>query len=169
MTIQWAGALMVIVGCGTVGFSMAARYARDVSILQQLCGILNEMEWELQYHLTPLPDLCRLSASNASGVIRDVLIHLGRDLSLREHSDVKSTMESVLLRCNVPRRIQRHLINLGASLGRYDLHGQIRGLRSVKSLCRKELNDLEKERYERVRGYQTLALCAGAAIAIILI
>ena len=59
MSIKWIGAILVIVGCGGVGFSMAAAYRRQETALRELMGTLDFMSWELQFRLTPLPELCR--------------------------------------------------------------------------------------------------------------
>lgn len=169
MMQQWAGVLLVIFGCGSIGVSMAAAYSTQIRLLRQLIGVLDEMEWELQYHLTPLPELCHISAANTTGIIRGVFEQLASSLKRKAYSDVRSAMEAALSGCRIPVRISRHLKNLGMSLGRFDLQGQVQGLRSVKSACRRELQELENGKRERLRGYQTLALCAGAAVAIILI
>ena len=56
---------------------------------------------------------------------------------------------------------------LGASLGRFDLQGQLQGIESVRAQCRKDLAELEDNRDQRLRSYQTLGLCAGCALAIL--
>ena len=58
---------------------------------------------------------------------------------------------------------------LGTSLGRFDLTGQLNGLEQVRSHCRRELEALAGNRDQRVRGYQTLGICAGAALAILFV
>lgn len=57
MSYRWFGAALVIAGCGGFGFSIASGYKREEGILRQLLRALNYMEWELQYRLTPLPEL----------------------------------------------------------------------------------------------------------------
>lgn len=168
MRLQWIGVILVITGCGGFGFSMAASCRREVNCLSQLIRVLNDMEWELQYRLTPLPELCRQASQDASGMIRDIFLRLARELESMRNPDAKSCMQAAVSAKQMPKRIRKHLLSLGTSLGRYDLQGQILGLRSVRAACRKDLNELEHNKTERLRGYQTLALCAGAAIAILL-
>ena len=55
MSFKWIGALMVVAGCGGVGFTMAAAYIREEWALRSLIGALDYMTCELQYRLTPLP------------------------------------------------------------------------------------------------------------------
>jgi len=54
-------------------------------------------------------------------------------------------------------------------LGRFDLPGQLEGIQAVRKRCEESLESIRKNRNERLRSYQTLGVCAGAALAIILI
>ena len=69
----------------------------------------------------------------------------------------------------LPNRIRSILAQLGHSLGRFDLEGQIQGIRTVRRRTEESLESIRKNRDERLRSYQTLGICAGAALAIILI
>ena len=70
---------------------------------------------------------------------------------------------------NLPKSTAEALGLLGKSLGRFDLNGQLLGVESVRSYCRRELGSLEAGRDQRIRGYQTLGVCAGAALAILFV
>ena len=79
-------------------------------------------------------------------------------------------MNAALSACgDLPERTGKAMRRLGASLGRFDLDGQLKGLESVRSDCREELKQLGLHRDERLRSYQTLGLCAGAALTILFI
>jgi len=58
---------------------------------------------------------------------------------------------------------------LGTSLGRYDLPGQVKGLQNVREECTLELEKMKNNQEERLRSYQTLGLCAGTALVILLL
>ena len=60
-------------------------------------------------------------------------------------------------------------LKLGGSLGRFDMEGQLRGIENARQLCRKEMEALSDHRDQRLKNYQTLAICAGVALAILLI
>lgn len=170
MSLKWIGAILVIVGCGGVGFSMAASHKREEAALRQLIGCLDFMECELQYRLTPLPDLCRQAARDAKGIVGQAMENLSRELESQICPDADSCMYAALKQCNnLPERTAEGLKLLGTSLGRFDLAGQIKGLESVRSWCRRELDALSVNREHRLRGYQTLGVCAGAALAILFV
>ena len=69
----------------------------------------------------------------------------------------------------IPKLTRESLELLGRSLGRFDLEGQLRGLESVRQVCRHGLETLAQNSAIRNRSYQTLGLCAGAALAILFI
>lgn len=168
--MKWIGALLIIGGCGMFGFSMAANHKREEKALMSLLSALDYMQCELQYRLTPLPDLCRQAGEQNKTQIGQVLLMLARELECQLRPDVESGMEAVLKSDNfLPSRTRAAFETLGASLGRFDLDGQIRGLEAVRSFCRTELEQLGANRDVRLRSYQTLGLCAGAAVAILLV
>ena len=167
---KWIGAVMILGACGGFGFSMALRHKKEEWELRQLLTALDFMECELQYRLTPLPELCRAAARQVNGSIRQVFIRLAEELERQISPDVHSCMDAVLAECeDLPQRTGSILAQLGRSFGRFDLQGQINGLESARETCRRVLNDLSVNRDTRLRSYQTLGLCAGAALVILFV
>lgn len=170
MNFKWIGAALVIAGCGGFGFSLAAAHNREMLALRRLISALDYMECDLQYHLTPLPDLCRQAGKESKGCIGRVLTRLAQELECQVSPDVQSCMAAALAgERDLTQKSEQMLRLLGNSLGRFDLPGQLKGLESVRSACRRELTDLETNKDARLRGYQTLGLCAGTALAILFI
>ena len=82
--------------------------------------------------------------------------------------DVKSCMNSALKKVpELPLSAAEILKELSKTLGRFDLNGQLKGIDSVRAMCCRELERLSQNREQRLRSYQTLGLCAGAALAIL--
>ena len=168
--LKWIGAVLVIGGCGTFGFSLAAAHKREESILRALAAALDYMQCELLYRLTPLPELCRQAADQSGGIVAGTLAALSRELEKQISPDVPACMAAALNgQKELPDRAKKAFETLGACLGRFDVDGQIRGLEAVRDLCRRELDGLSRNRENRLRSYQTLGLCAGAALAILFV
>lgn len=168
MMWKWIGAILVITGCGGFGFSLAASYKKEELALRQLIHVLNYMECELQYRLTPLPELCRQAGAEAGGPVQRVLTALAEELEHQISPDAASCMTAALRSIpELPRSLRSLFRALGQTLGRFDLPGQLQGLEAVRSDCRRALEALTKNRDVRIRSYQTLGLCAGAALAIL--
>lgn len=168
MNLKLIGAALIIIGCGSVGFSMAAAHRREEKALRQLIGALDYMGCELQYHLTPLPQLCRNAAAESGGAISQVFLSLAAELENQIAPDASACMSAVLSRTpKLPQRVKKNFLSMGSSLGRFDLQGQLSGLESARQQCRRELDELSTNRDIRLRSYQTLGLCAGSALAIL--
>ena len=168
MSYKWIGAVLVISGCGGVGFSIAANHKKEEIYLRQMVWLLQYMENELQYRLTALPELCRKAGDEVGGILREVMRNLAKELDCQVSPDVSGCMTKALRKSKeVPNTIRRMLLQLSHTLGQFDLPGQLRGLQAVVARCERELKKMEKDRDVRLRSYQTLGLCAGIALAIL--
>lgn len=170
MHIKWIGAILVIVSCGGVGFVSASLYKQQESSLQQLSQILEYMTWELEYRLTPLPDLCDKAAQQAKSSLGSFFELLARNLGSQIAPNVEHCVVAALEETkDLPKLTAFALKQLGASLGQYDLSGQLKGLDAVRKYCLQELQQLGQHREARLRCYHTLGLCTGAALSILFI
>jgi len=170
MNYKWIGALLIVMGCGGFGFLVAAASKREEKHLQELYEALSFMISELQYRLTPLSELIARTAEHTSGSLWQVFSALDRELVGQIAPNAEACMRSVLEQTpSVPVLTGNMLRLLGKSLGKFDLTGQIAGLTLVKETCKENLQKLSKDRTERLRSYRTLGVCAGIALAILLI
>lgn len=170
MNFKWIGAALIICGCGLIGFSISAAYRREERELRQLIGAMEFMTCELQYRMTPLPELCRLAGKERTGCVGRLLTNLANELQSQVSPDVQSCLAMAAATAgSLPGRIQEAVCVMGASLGRFDLEGQLQGLEAVRSFCKGELDAMSMNRDTRLRSYQTLGLCAGAALAILFV
>lgn len=167
--IRTFGAVMLLFGCGSFGFLMGVHYRREMRMLKMLLSSLREMEWELKYRLTPLPELCGIAAATSGGKLGELFLSLKSELEAGICAEVSGCMNGLLQTMDMPDRTEKCLKDLGKSLGRYDLEGQLQGLQAVKTQCHGFLEELEDHHTERLRSYQTLGLCAGTALVILFI
>lgn len=166
--VKLLGAVLIFAGCGGFGFTMAAYCRREDQILEQLSRALEYMSCELSYRLTPLPQLCRNTANAVTGPIRYVFENLAEELDRQVAPDAYLCMESVLESGQpLPESTARLLKQLGQTLGQFDLPGQLRGIEGCALEVKMERERLAQNRENRLRSYQTLGLCAGAALAIL--
>lgn len=170
MISKWFGAALIIFGCGLTGFSASAAYRREERDLRQLTASLDYMVCELRYRRSPLPELCRLVGSERNGCVGRLFTNLSNELETKNSPDVQSCLATAAASAGwLPRRIQEAVCILGSSLGCFDLEGQLAGLEAVRNYCRGQLEEMAQGRNARLRSYQTLGLCAGAALAILLV
>lgn len=170
MNIRIIGAILVFCGCGAFGMQLVCQQVREEKGLQALLRLLEFMENELTYRLTPLPLLCRQAAQMGNTAVHKAFEELYFELDAQVCPDVNLCMSAALKKVDkVPDFARKGLLLLGSSLGRYDLEGQIKGIGAVKVECKNKLEQLAQNKDIRLRSYQTLSLCAGAALAILLI
>jgi len=170
MTWKWIGAVLVIVGCGGFGFLIAAGVKREERYLRELLEAMEFMTSELQYRMTPLPELIDRAACHTSGTLWQVFSALDRELATQIAPNAEACLRAALENTDgIPTLTGRVLRMLGRSLGKFDLAGQISGINFVKDACRENLNKLQKDKAERLRSYRTLGVCAGIALAILLL
>ena len=128
------------------------------------------MHCELQYRCTALPLLCRQAGEREPGKIGKVFLKFASELEAQVCPDVSCCMSVTLAEfAELPAVVSQLLTSLGENLGNFDLDGQLLGLEQVRALCTERLGLLLANKDSRVRSYQTLGLCAGAAVAILLV
>ena len=170
MNYKWLGAIFIVAGCGGFGFLIAAASKREEKYLRELYEAITFMTAELQYRLTPLPELISRASTHTSGTLWTVFSALDRELVGQIAPNAEECMRKALESAQgVPVLTGNALRLLGRSLGKFDLDGQISGLTIVKEACGENLQKLAKDRCERLRSYRTLGVCAGIALAILLI
>jgi stage III sporulation protein AB len=170
MQLKLIGSICIIAGCGGFGLLLALQQTRRIGLLRNLISIINSMECELSYRGSPLPHLCRISAQQNQGKIREVFLSLADEMESQVAPDPERCMAAALVKTgNWDTVLKDVLIELGANLGRFDMEGQLRGLEKTRETCSQLLNGLMENKNSRLRSYQTLGFCAGAAIAILLI
>lgn len=170
MDMKWIGAILILAGCSGIGLYMAGQYRKELNSLRRLIYALDFMSSELQYRLTPLPDLCVLVSKECSGKLNLFFLGLAEELDRQIKPDMMTCVRSVIHRIgSLPQVTKNMLLKLGSTLGRFDLNGQIKAIESVRHSSRNALSKMESEKSVRIRSYQTLGVCAGAALVIILI
>lgn len=168
MTIKLIGAFLVLTGCGGFGFSMAASHRREERAFRQYISALEFMECELSCRLSPLPQLCRGAGEAGDGCVAQFFQTLALELENQVAPDAPCCVRAALGKTpGMPRNLKDHLTELGRTLGRFDLPGQLRDLRCAAARANAHLQSLTENRDRRLRSYQTLGLCAGAALAIL--
>ena len=167
--LRLMGAGCIVAGSGAFGFAMAAASRREEKQLRQLLGALENLYCELSYRLTPLPNLCRGAAEGRSGAVSTFFLELARELEKQTEADAQCCVKTVLASLELPPSLGRILSELGQTLGRFDLPGQLRGLELSIRETEQALRTIREGAPERRRSWQTLGLCVGAALAILFV
>lgn len=168
MVRKWIGAGCVFLACGAGGFCAAGALKKEEQLLLQTKRMLEKMESELSCRVTTLPQLCLCSVGCGRQLER-LYEKLSDTLEQNIYSDAASCMEAVLCDEQLPQSVRKIHSMLGQTMGRFDLAGQLEELSAVKSVCQDALIIHRQTMSQKSKTYQTLGLCVGAALAILLL
>ena len=167
---RYLGAIMVIFGCGSIGFLIAKRLLYEISSVRSLISTLEYWENALTYHHTTIPELCRIAHTIDSSEIGEFFKILGEQLDAHGSGNASHCIESTLLQCrDIPASTQKLIKQLARGLGEFDLNGQLLIFRSVLHEANIILEALSSNLNVRLRSYRTLGICAGVAISVLII
>lgn len=170
--IRLIGAGLVVLASGSVGFGCARAVSVQCAQLEGLLWALDTMQSEISCRLTPLGEVFE-------------------KLSMCRQRDVAAFFRAAgqaLLKppgCTLPVSFQRGfstapelrpgqesvqaLYDLAMQLGRFELEAQLAAIEAARRRLTDALLRLSGQKRERCRSYGTLGLCAGLALAVILL
>ena len=168
MSIKLWGAVFLLIGCSWIGFQFTRSYLHHEKLLRQLIRSLQYMKCELPYRLTPLPELCTQLSGQCNGILKRYFKMLSCELENQAAPNVEKCSDHAVAKLSpVPANQVKLLKQFGACIGQFNLSGQLQSIDAFLQNCQKRLQFSESNRPARVRNYQTLALCAGAALVIL--
>ena len=149
---------------------MAVSYRNAIKDLRSLVAVADYMECELNCRLTPLAPLCRGAAMTCGGTLSALLLDFATELEAQIAPEPGQCMAASLgKQPMLSGQAVGLLRDLGSCFGKFDLPGQLKELDGIRQRAKDALSQLEQNKDTRVRSYQTLGICAGAALAILLL
>lgn len=168
--LRWIGVFLIIGGCGGCGFSMAAEFRRKEQSLRQTQNALEILQCEIQCRLTPLPEICGILARACTGAVSEFFEALRQELLLPDAGEFHVCAGAAVSRVPaLPQDCREILLELCATLGRYDTEGQTRSIMAAKEKTQRKLEEIMEGQAGRLKSYKALGLCGGAALAILLL
>ena len=165
--LRLAGAVLLAAGPAVIGFHAASRLARRPRLLRELAAALEQMEREISFRLTPLPELFVRLSQEYSGPVGALFACCARDLDdLGQRSLSQQALTEATL--DLDSRGQRALEELGEVLGRYDGDGLRGALRQTCGELTAAAEEAEREQERKGRMDQVLGLTTGALLVILL-
>lgn len=165
-----AGAVLLAAGPAVIGFHAARRLARRPRLLRELAAALEQMEREISFRLTPLPELFVRLSQEYSGPVGALFSCCARDMDDLGQRSLSQIWRQALTEAtlDLDSRGQRALEELGEVLGRYDGDGLRGALRQTCGELTAAAEEAERERERKGRMDQVLGLTTGALLVILL-
>ena len=167
---KWIGAICIFTACTSVGFSLAFKQIREIKMLEQWIRIAHRIEKEIGYYGKSIPDVFRMISYEEKGELAQVFLRTAIEMENQIYPDASQCLSIAVAKTErLPGSILELLDFLGNELGKYNLDEQLKGIAQISTIAMEKRNQLCKDRVKRIRGYQTLGLCAGAALVILFI
>ena len=170
--LRLIGAALVTLSASLVGVGFARGVRRQCAQLEGLLWALDFMQAELSARLTPLPQL--FSALSACRQ-KDVALFFeaaGRALSVPSGCTVPVSFKRGFQASpglSPGQEAVQTLYGLPTALGRFDLESQLAAIERAKGRITSVLLQLQAQKRARCRSYETIGICAGLALAVILL
>lgn len=170
MTIRMLGAIVLCLGASGIGFSASRTVRRTVKTMQQLKLALEMMRCEISYTLTPIARICRIAASGSEGEVHILFERLAAVFSgtYPEQDGWAKELIAATLH-SVPPEVAETMAELIASFGRFGVSEQLRLIDLTLEKVQAALAQLDTDKKQRCRCYETLGICAGLAIAVLVL
>ena len=170
MSYKLIGAVCVVLACWFIGFVKVSAHRHEVSTLNNIIFAVRIMRNELQFRSTPLPQLCMIAADKTTGCVSRFLTKLTEALDSQICPDAyQCTLYAISHTERIPDCVSDLLYEFGKTLGQFDLPGQLDGLSVICKHANDLLEKIMQQEDVRMRSYQTLGVCAGIALVILLV
>ncbi len=167
--IKGIGAVLVIFACTACGFSVAGSFRCLEAALRETVKALELMHCQMEFGLTPLPELCASLCAGCTGSVGRVFEALGKELAQADAADVKTCMANALHQHpQLPDPCSESLERLSETLGKTDLMSQLQSIKLEKEVLQRELEEIQMNQPARLKSYRALGICCGIALAILL-
>jgi stage III sporulation protein AB len=171
--IKLLGSILIITGCGYLGFKISRVYIKRTELFRFLQNGLNLLETEINYSATPLPIALDSVGKKINKICRPLFIRSAA--ALREKKGIiasEAWAEGVAaLSIEVPLTEEEKdfLILFGHGLGGSDKEEQLKNIELAKKQLYLASKTAEEEQAKNQRMWQYMGVCLGAFIALILI
>ena len=166
--MKMIGMVFIIFAVSSVGFTMSASIKKEKSLLMQMQRALQILRNEIAFCGTPLPQTFALMAASCSGNLERVFSDTAKLMDRHRWMSPAAAMEQTLSG-RQETALSDVLRELAAGLGNYDLQAQITSIRMADERIAALLQQTEQEVRAKGKIYETLGICGGLSVAILLI
>lgn len=167
--IRWFGFILVVSGASAAGIFMSHSVQRKAEICTELISALEFMRGEIEFRLTPLGEICNHLGLVCKKPLGQVFSFVADALKSAPGRPSGVQMRRALQRQPLPEEAKVVLTELFDSCGKQDVLSQLRAIDLAERRMQLTLDVLQKEKNERCRTYRMIGICAGLAVAVILI
>lgn len=161
------GAGMVLISATFVGFYMSRQYVNRPRQLRQLMHALQQLETEIHYGLTPLPEALERISRYGTDPINCLLLTASQQMTLPQTSTEEAwryAVEACWDQNALQSTEQEIILQLGRSLGSSDSKEQVKHLQLAMNQLATESAIAVEEQQKYARMWKSLGVLTGALI-----
>lgn len=171
--IKTLGAVLIVLASTLTGFVIAESLRKRLLQLKELQGALIQLQNEIFYTRTPLPEACVSVAYKSKYPINRIFERVADSLINNKSDSVYDAFTSALNvdeegLC-VTKEDKEIILDLAKALGESDLEGHKKVFGLTEHNLRTAIQTLEGNVDKNIKMYRYLGFSLGAAVAIILI
>ncbi|MDP4087760.1 MAG: stage III sporulation protein SpoIIIAB [Bacillota bacterium] len=171
--IKTMGAILIIGASSVIGFIFAETLRRRLNQLKELQGALVQLQNEIFYTRTDLPEACLKVALKSKNPINTIFEKVSEELSGNDMDSVYAAFQYALKvnegGLNLTKEDKEILLDLSKALGDSDMEGHRKIFNLAEYNIKTRIEALEQNVDKNMKMYRYLGFSAGAALAIILI
>ena len=155
-----------------MGLGLARTVRRQQAQTLAFIDAVLRIRHELQYRLTPLPDVFLALQESREAAVAAFFSGLAGSLSAADTCTVGYACRRAMAQTGglqLTAGTRSALLALFDALGRYDLEGNLQMLELALDRLRAEARTIQSGSRARCKTYISLAVCTGLAIAVILV
>ena len=162
------GISFITLSSAVVGFQMAAMLRKRCALMRELDDLLQLLEQEIGTCGTLLPHAFALLSAATDGIWETVFSGIAKEMDKNRWATPHEAAQIVLNQVH-DRDISEIMLPMMKKMGKYNIEAQTQGIESARLQLRMLLQELEQEQKMKSKTFQTLGICTGLAVAILLI
>lgn len=167
--VKWIGAVLVAAASLLAGAGSRQSLRQRVAVRRSLALALELLQGEMELRMPPVGELFQTVGRQVESPVGMILTRAGLEMELVPGRPPVTALRIASEGGPLDREEQALLLQLGTSLGRYDLTGQGRALAVFRDRAARLSSQAEEILRGRARASMTAAVCGGLALIIILL
>lgn len=171
--IKIIGCLLILGASTFGGIIYSEGFKKRVKQLNEFERAINQLQSEIEYTYTPLPEALSNVANKSEKPINEVFMKAGKLLALNEVETVYEAFQKCLndesISLNLNKEDTAVILDLSKSLGESDIEGHKKIFSLAISNLKKRISIAETIMNKNAKMYRYLGFSIGAAIVIVLV
>ncbi|HBZ64733.1 MAG TPA: hypothetical protein DEO89_09125 [Lachnospiraceae bacterium] len=173
MIYKIVGSLILVVGTAALAVYYAGQYMERLRNLIELRKALMQMQGELRYLHSAMPDLLETIGNRARGVMSCFFLSLAEEMEQREQGDFASLWCGQVKKKIPPSALEPEarslLLETGRQLADNDRQSKEEGLTFALKQLEEMIRKRNKEKQNRMKLYYVCGIMVGVMLTILLV